>query len=354
MSSAFNVYKCLDNNSNANSTVEPTGTSTSILTTADGYKWKYMYTLSSSQQANFLSTDFMGVATNSTVASAAVDGAINIVKIKTAGSGGTNGTHTSVPIRGDGSSGTVTVTISSNAISAVTVTNVGSGYTFGYIRVADINTAGGGSLSGAELDCIIEPKGGHGKNAIEELGGVFIMLNATFTGAEAANSGDFTVSNDFRKLFLLRDPNSGGSAASATTLRGTKAIRFKSSPTPGAFVVDEEINQTSTGAVGKIVEYDSTNRILYYIQTRFNDEGLDANGNLTAFSGENVVTGQTSSATGTPDPDSDSAVNNVSFTNGYAPSEIDADSGDIIYLESRTPISRASDQTENVKLIVEF
>ena len=226
MSSAFNVYKCLDNNSNANSTVEPTGTSTSILTTADGYKWKYMYTLSSSQQANFLSTDFMGVATNSTVASAAVDGAINIVKIKTAGSGGTNGTHTSVPIRGDGSSGTVTVTISSNAISAVTVTNVGSGYTFGYIRVADINTAGGGSLSGAELDCIIEPKGGHGKNAIEELGGVFIMLNATFTGAEAANSGDFTVSNDFRKLFLLRDPNSGGSAASATTLRGTKAIRF--------------------------------------------------------------------------------------------------------------------------------
>ena len=223
MSSAFNVYKCLDNNSNANSTVEPTGTSTSILTTADGYKWKYMYTLSSSQQANFLSTDFMGVATNSTVASAAVDGAINIVKIKTAGSGGTNGTHTSVPIRGDGSSGTVTVTISSNAISAVTVTNVGSGYTFGYIRVADINTAGGGSLSGAELDCIIEPKGGHGKNAIEELGGVFIMLNATFTGAEAANSGDFTVSNDFRKLFLLRDPNSGGSAASATTLRGTKS-----------------------------------------------------------------------------------------------------------------------------------
>ena len=137
-------------------------------------------------------------------------------------------------------------------------------------------------------------------------------------------------------------------------LEELKQFDFKSSPTPGAFVVDEEINQTSTGAVGKIVEYDSTNRILYYIQTRFNDEGLDANGNLTAFSGENVVTGQTSSATGTPDPDSDSAVNNVSFTNGYAPSEIDADSGDIIYLESRTPISRASDQTENVKLIVEF
>ena len=158
MSSAFNVYKVLDNNGGANSTVEPTGTSTSILTTADGYKWKYMYTLSASQQANFLSTDFMAVATDSTVSSAATDGAINIVKIKTAGSGGTNGTHTSIPIRGDGSSGTVSVTISSNAISAVTVTNVGSGYTIAYITLADINSAGGGSLTGAELDCIIEPK----------------------------------------------------------------------------------------------------------------------------------------------------------------------------------------------------
>ena len=35
--------------------------------------------------------------------------------------------------------------------------------------------------------------------------------------------------------------------------------------------------------VGKVVEWDSTNRILYYIQTRFNDEGVDSNGNQTAF-----------------------------------------------------------------------
>ena len=74
-----------------------------------------------------------------------------------------------------------------------------------------------------------------------------------------------------------------------------------SSPTPGSFDVDEEINQASTGAVGKVVEYDSTNRILFYIQTRFNDEGADGNGNITAFSGVNVVTGQSTSATGIPD-----------------------------------------------------
>ena len=58
-----------------------------------------MYALSASQQAKLLSTDFMAVATDSTVSSeATTDGAINIVKIKTAGSGGTNGTHTGIPI----------------------------------------------------------------------------------------------------------------------------------------------------------------------------------------------------------------------------------------------------------------
>ena len=92
LTAARNVYKCLDNNGNSASTVEPTGTATTVLTTADGYKWKYMYTLSASQQANFLSTDFMAVATDSTVSSAAVAGAIDVIKIKSAGSGGTNGT----------------------------------------------------------------------------------------------------------------------------------------------------------------------------------------------------------------------------------------------------------------------
>jgi hypothetical protein len=295
----------------------------------------------------------MPVATNSTVSSAAVDGAINVVTIKTAGSGGTDGTHTSVPIRGDGSSGVATVTISGGAVSAVSVTNVGSGYTYGYITVADINTAGGGSLSGTELDCIIEPKGGHGKNAVEELGGYYLMLNANFIGAETSNTGDFTTANDFRKIALLRDIQSGGSAASATTLSGVKSVKIAASPAPGTFTADEEINQATTGAVGKVVEWDSSNNILYYVQTRFSDQGVDSDGNLTAFSGANVITGQTSSATATPDA-STQTVDNIVFTSGYNSGEIDADTGDVIYVENRAPITRASDQTENVKLIIEF
>ena len=354
LTTARNVYKCLDNNNNAASTVEPTGTSTSVLTTADGYKWKYMYTLSATQQANFLSTDFMAVETNSTVSSAAVDGAINIVKIKSAGTGGTNGTYTGIAVRGDGSSGTVTVVVSGGSVTSVTITNAGTGYTIAYIRNVDIVAAGATGLTGAEIDVIIPPKGGHGFNAVSQLGGFFVMLNVSLEGTESTNTGDFTAENDFRRIVLIRNPFSGGSAASASTLRATKAIRIAASPTPGTFQTDEEINQATTGAVGKVVEWDATNRILHYIQTRFNDEGVDSNGNRTAFSGANVITGQTSGATGTPSAVASETADQITFTNGYRDTELDRHKGDVLYIENRAPITRAADQTENIKLVIEF
>jgi hypothetical protein len=349
-----NVYKCLDNNGNIASTTEPTGTSTSILTTADGYKWKYMYTLSATQQANFLSTDFMAVATNSTVSSAAVNGQINIVKIKSPGTGGTNGTYTNIPIRGDGTGGLVTAVVTGGVVTSITVTNAGTGYTIAYIRNADIVTAGATGLINSEIDCIIEPKNGHGFNAIQELGGFFVMLNVSLEGTEAASTGDFTSENDFRRIVLIRNPFSAGVAASTTTLRATKAIRFAASPTPGTFLADEKITQSSTGAVGKVVEYDSTNRILHYIQTRFNDEGLSSLGNRTAFSGTNVITGATSAATGTPSATASETADQITFTSGYKDTELDRHKGDVLYIENRAPITRAADQTENIKLVIEF
>ena len=44
----------------------------------------------------------------------------------------------------------------------------------------------------------------------------------------------------------------------------------------------------------------------------------------------------------------------IGFGMGYSASEIDADSGDILYIENRAPITRAADQTENIKLVIEF
>lgn len=55
----FRVYKCLFNNRGATSTVEPTGTSTSVITTSDGYKWKFMYTISAADALKFVTSRYV-------------------------------------------------------------------------------------------------------------------------------------------------------------------------------------------------------------------------------------------------------------------------------------------------------
>ena len=44
------VYKCIDNNYSAASTVAPTHTDSQIRTLSDGYRWKYLYTISESKR----------------------------------------------------------------------------------------------------------------------------------------------------------------------------------------------------------------------------------------------------------------------------------------------------------------
>ena len=82
--------------------------------------------------------------------------------------------------------------------------------------------------------------------------------------------------------------------------------------------------------------------------------GVNAASNTVLFSGANAITGADSSATGTPSSTSSETVDSIAFSSGYANPEMHPDSGDIIYIENRRPISRASDQTEDVKIIVEF
>ena len=357
MNSSYAVYKVIENDGATASTVEPTSTSNSIFATSDGYRWKYMYSLTSAETLNFMSTDFIHCSTDSTVSAAAVDGALDTALVVAGGSSYTTSsgsTISAIPIRGDGSSGVASVTISSGAVSAVSITTAGTGYTFAYIRNADIIAAtnAGGAGSGANINVIIPPKGGHGANALKELGAFYVMLNKSLVGVEGTS--DIGVGNDFRRIGLMRNPTNFGTTtvATATTRRQIYAAVFSS--VSGTFTADEEINQASTGAVGKVVEYDATNKLLYWVQTRFPDVGTDTDGNATAFSGANAITGQTSSAAATPLTSSSTDVNGVSITSGYSNPELAADSGDIIYVEERSPITRASDQTENIKLIIEF
>jgi hypothetical protein len=55
MTEDFNVYKCLDNNNNAPSTIKPLGTSVTPIETSDGYRWKYMYNVPINLRNKFLS-----------------------------------------------------------------------------------------------------------------------------------------------------------------------------------------------------------------------------------------------------------------------------------------------------------
>ena len=88
-----------------------------------------------------------------------VDGALDTILVVDNGSSFTTSsgsTISAILIRGDGTGGIASVTISSGAVATATVTTAGSGYTFAYIRDADIITAtNGGGGSGANLNVII-------------------------------------------------------------------------------------------------------------------------------------------------------------------------------------------------------
>jgi hypothetical protein len=377
MTSDFRVYKVLDNNGGvAYSGSEPTSTANTVFALG-GYILKYMYTLTSAEIEKYLTTDFMPVSTDATVSTAAVDGAVETLKI-TAGSGYTNGTYYAA-VYGDGTSqGTssgaiVRITVASGALQSFGVTagtdttvhaagtgytygtvNLGAGYTFSNAALSVASNIGG---SGGSVNVVISPKGGHGDNAVHELGGHYVMMNTTLTQAEG---DDFTTANDFRRVGLVVDPTDYGTTtiSTASTRRQTYALKLTS--TSGTFDPDEKISQASTAAVGKVIEWDAVNTILYYQQERYGDYGTaSTTGSYVAFSAANVVTGATSGAVGTPDASADSSVTlanggTITFTNGYATPEMNADSGHIVYIENRKPISRASDQTEDIKLVVEF
>jgi len=468
VTSAYRVYKVLDNNGGTAITggTEPTSTDAAPFTIG-GYTLKYMYTLSTTDVQNFLTPDFMPAPTAAESGNALADGRLDIVNITNAGVAASWTTTadrvvTNVPIRGDGTGGLCSVTIGGTSgandgqITAVAVTANGTGYTHAKLDNSDIihqhNIQFTGEATNPSMtvlnnagfstqpvfDVIIGPDGGHGSNPAKELGGHFALMDVKLTQTE---SFDFSVVNDFRQVGIVRNPYSYGTSSvfSNSTARQTFAVKLASNS--GTFQVDEKISQSipavalqngtagisvssstitintqsahklvtgqivevtggnfsgannKTGHQGRhyitkvdddsfsyvvtssrtptgditgsvsytvvspqavVVEYDATNNILFYIQTKYTDQGTGSTGEKIPFSDDHTITGAVSNATGVPKTDQNAAINNTAFTGGYANPEMQPDSGDVIYIENRKPISRASDQTEDIKLIVEF
>lgn len=82
------VYKCLYNNNGANSTVEPSGTDQNPFETPnDGYIWKYMYTANDTYMSKFATASFMPLIANTSVATNATEGSIEVIAIDPDNSG---------------------------------------------------------------------------------------------------------------------------------------------------------------------------------------------------------------------------------------------------------------------------
>lgn len=378
VNSSYQAYKCIYNGTSPAdpngkpSTVEPTGTSTSIITTADGYRWKYMYTIPVGMVLKFFSNEYMPVLQDTAVISDAVGGEIDTVIITSSGAGYNNGTYENVPIKGDGIGGRVSFVIDGGRLVSATVTSGGSGYNFGKVIVDEVNGIGSGTGSGGVVEVVIPPIGGHGSGPTIELGGYRVMINTKFTYAEG--SGDFPTDNDYRRIGLIINPYKYGTTelASEITLSSTKAAIF--SPTfTGQFQTDEIITQSRTiggqqvTARGRVISWNNTTKLLKFYQNRIDGIFPEFTGSLIQFEGGNPIVGSTSGSSADPDINfpivagtSTRVINNteydlgMSFTNGYANPEVDPNSGQIIYIDNRGAITRAGDQIEDIKIVVEF
>ncbi len=391
INSDYNVYKCIYNGQNPEypngkpSTVMPTGTSTSIIDSpADGYRWKYMYTLSISDYIRFVSTDFIPVKEDSTVKNAASSGSIDQVVIKQRGSSIPAGTYYS-PVIGDGGLGNddtkaiVRIVVPSSGtnnqkIDVAEIYQAGSGYTYGKVDLQECyttisaalarNTAKTSLGTSGSIEIIISPPDGHGYNAVRELGAYRVMVHKSLDFLDG--NGDIPVDMEFRRFGLISDPQTSGNVDyTANTATVCKAIKFSSASTAN-FVNGEIITQSATGAKGRVIHWDSTTKILRYYQNEYicQEQSSNPSGNnpdlyknkFIAFSGANSITGTTSGTSLTPDTTSGGTVtlSGIQFIAGYANSEIKKYSGQILYLENRKAVIRSNDQIEDVKLVLEF
>jgi len=397
MNSDFRIYVCLQNGTDPNnpngkpSLDEPTFTDLeprSAGSSGDGYIWKYLYTIKPTEVVKFESTDFMPVpanwstsSDNAAVRDNAVDGSIKIVTVTNAGVGlGTaNQTYTRVPIQGDGTGAECTVTVGADSkISGVTVSNQGSGYSYG-----SINLQGGGVPTGTTIptfDVIMSPQGGHGADVYRELGAYNVLL---YSRIENDNENpDFITGNQIARVGVVENPE----VSSGTVLTSDKASALNALKLTGVgyssatFTADSYFTQTvATGstAVGRVVTYDQTTGVLKYWQDKsivgYTSTGIgvtnptygfdlkeftaspDAGGSITIVpsSGSNLAID--TSFTGIT-----TIINNrtyylgQSFTSGVAGPEVKKHAGNIIYVDNRPSITRSSNQKEDIKIILQF
>ena len=346
------VYICLQQSKSGTgtinkSTVKPTGTSPKPFKTSDGYTWRFLYGLSGSDTAAFLSANFIPVKLVTTTSDAfetqqkaAQDSAdagriLNIV-VENQGSGYT-GTPT-VTITGNsgaiGDSAQATAVVSGEKIVKIDMLNESAGSGKNFTNATVTISSGGGS--GAIARAVLGPPDGIGADPRDELKATSLMFNSKPAGTE---NGDFLTGagQDYRQVMLIRNPktdSANGNTLTATTAKALKYLQVDSA-FGSQLSVDELITNSLTppakAYVDEKVNFAASSMKVYYHQT-------DSTG-YTPFSVGDTLTDE-GSQTGTIVVVADS---NELYINT---------SGEVLYIENRAPVIRNTSQTEDIKVVV--
>ena len=408
VNSEYKVYICLQNGTDPTnpqgrpSINEPTHTTSTPQSAGDGsdkYIWKYLYSISPNDVIKFDSTDYIPVPTHwstntevSLVRDSAVDGSVEVAVVTNSGIGyGSANSINNIPIIGDGEGAEASITVSSEGkIVDVSITNNGSGYSYGTLDISSVTHTGIGTTTVANFDVIMSPKGGHGKDVYRELGANKVLLYSRFENLQFQNP-DVIASNSFARLGILKNPLKfdGSSQFDDSTASGLYAVKLTGvGSSTLTFTDDERIIQTigiGSTAVGRVASYDKSTQVLKFWQDRslvltqpkggpsapVYGEQPQYGFKLFRFTGSvgtdgNLVIGQpdNSSPNGLEIDSSfngsTTTINNRTynlgqeFVNGVANPEIKPRSGDIIYIDNREPIPRSRNQKEDIKIIIEF
>lgn len=346
------VFKCLFNNESAQSVNMPEISlggqlpENPYIETDDGYKWKYLYTIPTGLKNKFFTDKYMPVIKDTTVLNNAVDGRIDIVQILDGGSfyfrGSTQTLYdANTTVTGDGTGASLRYSITDGVITDINILNGGNNYTTATITLNDpLQTQGIGT--DADLRVVISPQNGHGSDPIREIGASSQMISVDFDGDVG---GLFKVQNDgtddIRQICLLKDPKfASNSQYTQTSVIPMYTLIFVSNPTqPDGFIHDSTVfvpAESSTSFedavfTGKVVHYDAGSNILVLNNTTGSVSGI-----VAKFIYQNGDLGRIAKIITVDTPD------------------INIFSGELLYLENRAKIVRSTNQTETVKLVVEF
>jgi len=191
------VYMCLDNAKSTYTTYQPVHTSATPKKYPDGYTWKYMYTVSDSDAAKFMSDDWVPVRPLSQNQSNG--GGIESIITVTKGQDYLHGD--SVVIIGDGEGATAYIGQfeGSGLVHHITVDNPGQNYTWAKAYIVPSALSSG---TGAMVQPIITPEGGYGNFPTRDL----LADNVTFVVDLDGNEDGELFTGDIRSRGIIRSP----------------------------------------------------------------------------------------------------------------------------------------------------